>query len=364
MNSWTPLWNRIVDSSIWTEPYQVRVLFLTMLALKDRDHVVRYDAFGLARRANMKESEVMEAMKVLMAPDKKRIEPQDFDGRRVEAREDGWLILNGEKYRKLVGLTLRERKAINQYHYRQKQAEKAAALVGGSGTLEERNFEECEGSETGHLWVKGERRENGLWNIKCSKCGFEDAEVWPVPKKRCMDHEWKTDHGTGVVYCTICGVSIWDRGGVGEALENGARQTIPPVKEVLHGTKPIDPPKQMAILHKREVPEVKKLEPVSPSVKSPTEKAVNKPDVSSNVNAKPVQNAVSSPIPSRACPHDWFYDSEDDRVCKLCAHTEAKRGSKWVDVTKRVEVSAPTAACDHQLDGDYCVKCGETVCPI
>jgi hypothetical protein len=100
MNTWTPLWSGIVDSSVWAEPDDVRIVFITMLALKDSDHVVRASAFGLARKANKTEKEVIAALKVLAAPDRKRVEPQPFDGRRVKKVEDGWLILNGETYRR------------------------------------------------------------------------------------------------------------------------------------------------------------------------------------------------------------------------------------------------------------------------
>lgn len=101
MNNYTPIFENIVDSSLWEEPYYVRVLFLSMLALKDRDHVVRADVYRLKKRANMKEEEVIEGLKRLEAPDRKR-PGQLFEGRRIEKVEDGYLILNGDKYQKLM----------------------------------------------------------------------------------------------------------------------------------------------------------------------------------------------------------------------------------------------------------------------
>ena len=99
MDTWTPLWSKIVDSSIWVEPDSVCKVFVTMLALKDSDHVVRYNAFQLAQRAHKTEAEVLAALKVLAAPDKHRIEKQPYDGRRIEKVTDGWLMLNGKSYR-------------------------------------------------------------------------------------------------------------------------------------------------------------------------------------------------------------------------------------------------------------------------
>lgn len=110
--NFTPIFEEIVDSSIWTESDMVIKVFLTMLAKKDRDYVVRASAFNIARWANKTEEEVLKALKVLSSPDRKRVEPQEFEGRRVKKVEDGWLLLNGEKYdRKMRLLFERARKA-------------------------------------------------------------------------------------------------------------------------------------------------------------------------------------------------------------------------------------------------------------
>jgi len=73
-----------------------------MLALKDKDHVVRYTAYQLGSRAHMPEAEVLECLETLSKPDTKRIEPQPFEGRRIQKVEDGWLILNGQLYANIV----------------------------------------------------------------------------------------------------------------------------------------------------------------------------------------------------------------------------------------------------------------------
>lgn len=121
MDTWTPLWSKIVDSSIWCEPDTVRIVFITMLALKDSDHVVRHSAFQLGQRAKKTEDEVLKALKVLSSPDKKRLEPQPYDGRRIQRVEDGWLMLNGEEYRKKVSDEMRKARIRRaQSSYRQK----------------------------------------------------------------------------------------------------------------------------------------------------------------------------------------------------------------------------------------------------
>ena len=93
--TWVPIFSRIVDSSLWGEPDFVVKVFITMLALKERDHVVRMSAYAIGERAKKTEKEVLEALSILASEDKRRLEPQPFDGRRIEKVEGGWLILNG-----------------------------------------------------------------------------------------------------------------------------------------------------------------------------------------------------------------------------------------------------------------------------
>lgn len=124
MRTWAPLWSSIVDSSLWILPDWVIKIFMTMMALKDADHVYRGTAFNLSRRSHKTELEVLEALKILSSPDTVRAEPQDFEGRRIQAVEDGWLILNGEKYRELMSREMkraRDRRAAQAYRQRQKQ---------------------------------------------------------------------------------------------------------------------------------------------------------------------------------------------------------------------------------------------------
>lgn len=116
MDTFSPIFSKIVDSSLWEEPDWVVKVFLTMLALKDADHVVRHNAYALGRKCWPKddtaEARVMEALKVLSSPDKRRLEPQPHQGRRIAKVDEGWLVLNGAAYRKMAQeLSERMRKA-------------------------------------------------------------------------------------------------------------------------------------------------------------------------------------------------------------------------------------------------------------
>lgn len=122
---WTPLWNSIVDSSLWDEDDAVCKVFITLLALKDEDHVVRCNAYQIAKKCGRKsEDEVLECLKILASPDKKRKEKQEFDGRRIEKVEEGWLVLNGQKYQDLMQTVVRRRKQA-QWQREQRMIERA-----------------------------------------------------------------------------------------------------------------------------------------------------------------------------------------------------------------------------------------------
>lgn len=119
MATWTPIFSTLVDSSVWLESDLVCKVWVTMLALKNRDQVVPFNAFQLGRKCNKDEAEVLEALKVLSSPDTKRLEPQAFEGRRIEKVDGGWRILNGKFYEDhMRALNRRSYKAEKQAEYR------------------------------------------------------------------------------------------------------------------------------------------------------------------------------------------------------------------------------------------------------
>lgn len=115
MDTWAPLFSKIVDSSLWDEEDYVVKIFLTMIAKKDSDHCVRASAYMLGRWARKTEKETLDALKILGSPDKKRLEPQPHDGRRIRKVEGGWEVLNGQYYEDLM-------REVNRRVYKAKKA--------------------------------------------------------------------------------------------------------------------------------------------------------------------------------------------------------------------------------------------------
>ncbi len=121
MNTWAPVFSKIVDSSLWLEDDLVVKVFLTLLAKKDADQIVRANAFMIGQWSKKTEKEALEALRVLSSPDKKRIEPQPHEGRRIKKVDDGWLILNGQFYEDMM-------RKINRRAYKAaKESERRAA---------------------------------------------------------------------------------------------------------------------------------------------------------------------------------------------------------------------------------------------
>jgi hypothetical protein len=96
--SWTKLFSEILTSSIWQEPYPTRLVWITMLADKDKDGVVHASKGGLAHRANVTLDECLVALERLLGPDEDS-RTKEHEGRRIEPVDGGWRVLNHAKYR-------------------------------------------------------------------------------------------------------------------------------------------------------------------------------------------------------------------------------------------------------------------------
>lgn len=96
--SFAKLDHGIVNSSIWSEPSATRVLWITILALKDENGFVSASRSGLARIANITIDEFDTGIKCLESPDIDS-RTSENEGKRIAKIEGGWVVLNNEKYR-------------------------------------------------------------------------------------------------------------------------------------------------------------------------------------------------------------------------------------------------------------------------
>lgn len=96
--SYAKLFSSITESSLWSEPKEVRLLFVTMLAKANSIGFVEASVPGLARVANLSPEEVETAIPILEGPDPFSKNP-DCDGRRIVKAPGGWMVINYEDYR-------------------------------------------------------------------------------------------------------------------------------------------------------------------------------------------------------------------------------------------------------------------------
>ena len=92
------LFTSIVTSSVWSESNETRITWITLLAIADGGGRVEASIPGLAHLARISVPDCEEALKRLAAPDSYS-RTTDYQGRRIEAIDGGWAILNYAKYR-------------------------------------------------------------------------------------------------------------------------------------------------------------------------------------------------------------------------------------------------------------------------
>lgn len=98
MAGYTKLFSSIIHSTIWREPPEVCKVWVTMLAMADRNGVVEASVPGLADAARVSVARCRKVLDVLASPDADS-RSQDFEGRRIKAVDGGWLLLNHARYR-------------------------------------------------------------------------------------------------------------------------------------------------------------------------------------------------------------------------------------------------------------------------
>lgn len=100
MKPFTKLFSSIVSSSIWRTSKDTKVVWITMLAMCDKEGEIWASVGGLADMARVTKEECQKALTELESPDDDS-RTKLYDGRRIEPIDGGWRILNYKKYREL-----------------------------------------------------------------------------------------------------------------------------------------------------------------------------------------------------------------------------------------------------------------------
>jgi hypothetical protein len=96
------LFTKILDSSLWLEDSDTRIVWITLLAVMNEDGFCRFASpANVARRARVSPAATVAALKKFEGPDP--LTPEDENqGRRIERVPGGWIVLNAVKHREQV----------------------------------------------------------------------------------------------------------------------------------------------------------------------------------------------------------------------------------------------------------------------
>ena len=121
MSGYTKLFNSILASTVWREPMETRIVWITLLAMADKDGIAEGSIPGLADFARIPVEATREALLRLSSPDPDS-RSLEHEGRRIEAVDGGWFLLNHAKYRAKMGADeRREYNRLKQAQHRERQ---------------------------------------------------------------------------------------------------------------------------------------------------------------------------------------------------------------------------------------------------
>lgn len=121
----------ILDSSLWTETADTRIVFVTLLAMADESGFVHATRSAVVRRANLPEASVLTALEALSRPDANDRSGVE-GGRRIEEIQGGFNVVNYERYRNACNSDVRKantRERVARYRSK-KKAEKLGNPTG------------------------------------------------------------------------------------------------------------------------------------------------------------------------------------------------------------------------------------------
>lgn len=123
------LFSKILDSSIWLESKETRIVWFTLLAAMDQNGYAHFSAIeNLALRARVTVEEATEAVRILMSPDPQSANPA-HEGRRIERVPGGFIVLNAAEHRKIASLEMmREQTKLRVQRWREKQGQQDIPL--------------------------------------------------------------------------------------------------------------------------------------------------------------------------------------------------------------------------------------------
>ena len=198
--AYTKLWHKIVTSSIWDADNETRILWITMLALANRDGYVEASKKSLALLSRIADPQCDHALAVLLSPDPES-RTKTEDGRRIESVDGGWMILNYQLYRDATSddphsVSARERQRIHRGNMKLRDCHTTSRDTASAS--ESASADESSLSEGG---CKGETRFDEFW-IEWPK-HFRKAD-----RKKC-EAKWRSEKLDTIADKIMASVKAW-----------------------------------------------------------------------------------------------------------------------------------------------------------
>lgn len=123
------LFSSITDLPVWSRPYHVRIVYVTLRSMVKRSGIAFATLPTLAHRARVTLAEAEDAVAALCAadPDGARLR---HEGRELMEVDGGWLLLGHDQHREILGV-VKARESRRDWYHRNKS--KAANDSGAGG---------------------------------------------------------------------------------------------------------------------------------------------------------------------------------------------------------------------------------------
>lgn len=187
MHGYTKLFGSIVASTVWRESKETKIVWITMLAMSGRNGVVEGSIPGLADLARVSIVECEGALAALSAPDPYS-RSKEASGRRIEAIDGGWRLINHAKYRAKMSADDRRE------YLRQKQAEHRARQHG----VNKRNGSSTESTHTDPDPDPDQTAPSALERAREDRVKEPDPEPVPAAASARSDREDDDPAGRGL----------------------------------------------------------------------------------------------------------------------------------------------------------------------
>jgi len=174
--TYAKLLSSITASTLWSEPNQTRILWITMLAMADRYGRVEGTVPGLAHMARISVEDTRVGLQRFLSPDEDS-NNQAYEGRRIEKIEGGWKLLSYERIRDMRDEEA-HRESARKYAARKREEAKNQQLIAvdrgcpSSHLISESKIKIApSGAKEGHQ-EKEPRPRDELWEALLQACGI------------------------------------------------------------------------------------------------------------------------------------------------------------------------------------------------